>query len=102
MRRDGERLSDIIEAAEKIRARLAGGRERFDADEDLQIVLVHLVQIIGEAASHLSDHVTSGQPQVPWRQIIAMRNRSYTATSRWIWTSCGTSSQLTFRSSRTR
>ena len=75
MRRDDERLADIIEAAEKIRARVVGGRERFDADEDLQIVLVHLVQIIGEAASCLSDHVTSDHPQVPWRQIIAMRNR---------------------------
>ena len=58
-----------------IRDRVVGGRERFDADEDLQIVLVHLVQIIGEAASHLSDRVTSDHPQVPWRQIIAMRNR---------------------------
>jgi uncharacterized protein with HEPN domain len=52
VRRDDERLADIIEAAEKIRARVVGGRERFDADEDLQIVLVYLVQIIGEAASH--------------------------------------------------
>ena len=46
MRRDDERLADIIEAAEKIRARVVGGRERFDADEDLQIVLVYLVQIM--------------------------------------------------------
>ena len=34
MRRDSERLSDIIEAAEKIAARVARGRETFDADED--------------------------------------------------------------------
>ncbi len=74
MRRDDERLADIIEAAEKIKSRVAE-RERFEADENLQIVLVHLVQIIGEAASHLSDNVTNDHPQVPWRQIVAMRNR---------------------------
>ena len=40
MRRDAERLADIIEAAEKIAARVGKGRELFDADEDVQIVLV--------------------------------------------------------------
>ena len=51
MRRDGERLADIIEAAEKISIRAGKGRQAFDADEDVQIVLVHLIQVIGEAAS---------------------------------------------------
>ena len=55
MRRDSERLSDMIEAAEKIAARVARGRETFDADEDTQIVLVHLIQMIGDAAAGLSD-----------------------------------------------
>ncbi len=40
MRRDAERLADIIEAAGKITARVAKGRETFDKDEDVQIVLV--------------------------------------------------------------
>ena len=40
MRRDAERLADIIEAADKITARVAKGRETFDKDEDVQIVLV--------------------------------------------------------------
>lgn len=38
MRRDSERLSDIIEAADKIAVRVAHGRQNFDADEDTQIV----------------------------------------------------------------
>jgi hypothetical protein len=41
VRRDAERLTDIIEAAEKIAARVGKGREAFDAHEDVQIVLVH-------------------------------------------------------------
>lgn len=75
MRRDGERLADIIEAAEKISVRVGKGRQVFDADEDIQIVLVHLIQVIGEAASGLSDEMISEYPEVPWRQIIAIRNR---------------------------
>jgi len=43
-------------------------------DEYVQLALVHLVQIIGEAAARLSDNVTSRNPDIPWRQIIAMRN----------------------------
>jgi hypothetical protein len=41
VRRDDERLADILEAAEKIAVRAAKGRVAFDADEDTQIVLVH-------------------------------------------------------------
>jgi len=75
VRRDAERLADIIEATEKIAARVSKGREEFDADEDMQIVLVHLIQIIGEAAAGVSDDLILAHPEVPWRQIIAMRNR---------------------------
>ena len=75
MRRDDERLADILEAAEKIAVRVAKGRAGFDGDEDTQIVLVHLIQVIGEAAAGLSDGFIAQHPGVPWRQIIATRNR---------------------------
>jgi uncharacterized protein with HEPN domain len=75
VRRDDERLADIIEAAERIAVRAARGRAAFDADEDTQIVLLHLVQVIGEAAAGLSDGFIAQHPEVPWRQIIATRNR---------------------------
>ena len=75
MRRDAERLADIIEAADKITARVAKGRETFDEDEDVQIVLVHMIQIIGEAAAGLSDELVDAHPEVPWRQIVAIRDR---------------------------
>jgi len=75
VRRDDERMADIMEAAEKIAVRAAKGRAAFDADEDTQIVLVHLIQVIGEAAAGLSDGFIAQHPEVPWRQIIATRNR---------------------------
>ena len=39
MRRDGERMAGILEAAEKIAIRASKGRAAFDGDEDTQIVL---------------------------------------------------------------
>ena len=90
MRRDAERLADIIEAADKITARVAKGRETFDKDEDVQIVLVHMIQIIGEAAAGLSDELVDAHPEVPWRQIVRSATASCMATSRSILTSSGT------------
>ncbi len=75
MRRDDERLADIIEAAERIAVRAAKGRAAFDGDEDTQIVLLHLIQVIEEVAAGLSDGFITQHPEVPWRQIIASRNR---------------------------
>jgi len=51
------------------------GRDNFDEDEDLQIVLTHLIQIIGEAATRLSPGLIDGNPQIPWRRITGMRHR---------------------------
>ena len=75
MRDDGERLADILDAAEKIQRKVAEGREAFDADEYAQLAIVHLVQIIGEAANRLSPALTEAHPEIPWRQIVATRNR---------------------------
>ena len=75
MRDDRERLLDMLEAAGKIAERVRRGRARFDADEDLQIVLTHLVQVIGEAAARLGPETTAAHPEVPWRRITGMRHR---------------------------
>jgi len=74
-RRDRDRLTDITEAAAKISSRVEHGRSVFDLDEDRQIVLTHLIQIIGEAASRLSTQLIEQHPEVPWRALIGMRHR---------------------------
>ncbi len=33
------------------------------------------LELIGEAATHIPDTVREGHPEVPWRMIIATRNR---------------------------
>jgi len=41
----------------------------------LELALVRLIEIIGEAASKVSSGMKSSNPHVPWREIIGMRNR---------------------------
>ncbi len=73
MRSDRERLVDILEAIDRIASHMGEGRSEFDSDELLQVWFVHHLQIIGEAASRLSDEIRTQHPVVPWGQMIGMR-----------------------------
>jgi uncharacterized protein with HEPN domain len=74
MRRDTERLRDILEAIERIE-RYAGGRiEAFENNELIQNWVVSHIQIIGEACNHVSEKLQAAHPEIPWSKIIGMRN----------------------------
>ena len=53
------------------------GRTRADLDTDRMVVLavVKAIEIIGEAASRVSAAGQAEAPGLPWRQMVAMRNR---------------------------
>jgi len=51
MRSDRERLLDILEVIDRIEAHKLAPRSAFDTDELLQVLFVHHLQTIGEAAS---------------------------------------------------
>jgi hypothetical protein len=53
------------------------GRNRDDLDNDqmLSLALVRLIEIIGEAANNISLSCQNNYPQIPWREMIGMRNR---------------------------
>jgi uncharacterized protein with HEPN domain len=74
VRSDRERLLDIMEAIEQIEKYAGRGRAAVEQDELLQTWFVHHVQVIGEAAAKLSDELRAKHPDVPWAEIIAMRN----------------------------
>lgn len=74
MRSDRERLLDILEAIERIETHRGNIRLDFDSDELLQIWIVHHLQIIGEAASRISEQIRTQNPEVPWGQMIGMRH----------------------------
>ena len=74
MRSDREKLLDISEAIERIEQYSSQGRGLFECDQLVQVWIVHHLQIIGEAASRISEQTQSRYPDIPWRKIVAMRN----------------------------
>jgi uncharacterized protein with HEPN domain len=74
MRADRLRLHDILEAIERIERYASKGRAVFLEQELVQTWIIHHFQIIGEATSRLSDDLCAKHPEIPWAQIVAMRN----------------------------
>lgn len=74
MRDERLRLQDILWAITQIERYVLQGRAMFDRDELVQTWVVHHLQIIGEAASKVTDGLQELHPEIPWPQIIAMRN----------------------------
>ncbi|MBI5115235.1 DUF86 domain-containing protein [Candidatus Poribacteria bacterium] len=50
-------------------------REDLDTDRTLNLSLTRLLEIIGEAASRVSKEERSNHPEIPWSQVVSMRNR---------------------------
>ena len=50
-------------------------RSHYDQDEVLRLALTHLVQTIGEAASHVSEAIQTKYFNVPWKKIVGMRHK---------------------------
>jgi len=65
-------LDHAIEAVE-----LLGKKSRKDLGEDrtMQLALTRLVEIVGEAANRTSLETRMNNPEIPWNQIVGMRNR---------------------------
>lgn len=74
MREEGDRLLDILEAIESIKAEASKGRAVFDEDRMIQVWILHHIQIIGEAAGRLSESLRTRYPDIPWADIASMRN----------------------------
>jgi uncharacterized protein with HEPN domain len=55
----------------------AAGKSREDLDDDrkLSLAIIKSIEIIGEAASKVSEACKAENDNIPWRDIIGMRNR---------------------------
>ena len=73
---DSVRLRHILDAANEA-VSICKGKKRKDLDTDrlLNLSLVRLLEIIGEAAAGISDEFKEAHPEVPWYQMTGMRNR---------------------------
>ena len=47
----------------------------FKGDEVRSLALVHLLEILGEAAGGVSARTKSAHPELPWAKMAATRNR---------------------------
>jgi uncharacterized protein with HEPN domain len=76
MSRDQALLLDVLIAARKIRRYMLGiSRGEFEANDMLQDAIMRQVQIIGEAAGHISPVMREEHPELPWNEMIGMRHR---------------------------
>jgi uncharacterized protein with HEPN domain len=67
---------DILEAARLLQMFVAGvAQDTFENDLMRQAAVIRQLEIMGEAARRLSEETRLKFSEIPWRQIIGMRNR---------------------------
>ena len=73
---DRIRLRHLTDAAAKAIA-YSTDKHRADLDDDelLRLALTKLVEIVGEAAKHVSPDLRAAHPGVPWAAAARMRDR---------------------------
>jgi len=69
------RVEDILAAAERA-TRFVGEMDlaAFKADERTAAAVLHQIFLIGEAAARLPEGIRNRAPDIPWQEIIGMRN----------------------------
>lgn len=69
-------IDDMIGFAERVTAYTDGlDQNEFTASALHYDATVRNLELIGESATHIPEAVRAAHPQIPWRLIIATRNR---------------------------
>jgi uncharacterized protein with HEPN domain len=70
------RIRHMLDACREA-ASFSNGRSRIDLDGNrmLTLSLVKCIEILGEAASKVSEETRRGHSGIPWAEIVGMRNR---------------------------
>ena len=75
-RDDTAYLLDMLVAARDALAFAEGmSYDEFARDRRTQFAVLKAVEIVGEAAEHVSAATKKAHPAIPWRAIVGMRNR---------------------------
>lgn len=73
---DNTRLRHMLDAAEQAQSFMQGKeRDELDTDPMLRLAVVKAIEIVGEAAAKISKERQAQITELPWPQIISMRNR---------------------------
>ncbi len=72
---DAERIEHVLGAIRRIKGFVVGmDHGSFLANQTVQDAIAYNITIIGEAVRCISDETKTAHPDVPWKQIRAMRN----------------------------
>lgn len=75
MRRDQQRLYDVLEALDSVGKMIAGRTEtEFLADQTLCYAVAQRLIVVGEAVARLSTEIKERHGAVPWSDIVGLRN----------------------------
>ena len=73
---DVVRLQHMVDAANEAQSFIAGkSKSDLLQDRKLALALVKSIEIVGEAANKVSRDLRAKSPEIPWVDIVAMRNR---------------------------
>ena len=73
--RDAALLWDMLDAARAVRDFTLGVTfEVYAADRRVQFAVERGLEILGEAARHVSAEVRAAHPEIPWSGIVGQRN----------------------------
>jgi uncharacterized protein with HEPN domain len=74
LRRDADRLEDMLDSIDRIHRHTIKGENAFFDDELIQTWVLYHLQILGEAARSMSDDFRQQHPEINWKGIIDFRN----------------------------
>jgi len=74
MKDDRVYLFHIQDALRQIRDYARDGESVFASDRKTQDAVIRNFEIIGEAVKNLSEDMKGAYPEIPWRDIAAMRD----------------------------
>jgi uncharacterized protein with HEPN domain len=73
---DAARLTHMLtHAIEAVRMARGRRREDLDADRQLNLSLVRLLEVVGEAAARVSPGTQTRLASIPWPDVVGLRNR---------------------------
>lgn len=74
MKRQRERILDMLDAVDQIERYAVRGRDALASDELVRVWVIHHLQILREAAAALGRDFHDSHPDIPWAEMVAMRN----------------------------
>jgi uncharacterized protein with HEPN domain len=74
-RRDSVFIAQMVEAAEAALEFTEGQTaESLAGDRLVAFAVVRAIQLVGQAARRVSEQLQATHPEIPWREMIGMRN----------------------------